>query len=94
MDLELHLSEGTVDQNVTGFLKARIKLRPGNWVNDFPEKGTRTLKATIQGVEEIEQRRIKLYPGRVFRDLDTGAMFSVENENKQDKLLLLNTEKA
>jgi hypothetical protein len=90
MDLELHLSERTVDENVSDLLKAKINLRPKSWVNDFPSKGMRTLQAVVRGVEEIEQKRIQLHKGKVYRDLQTGRMFAVHRENKNDFLTFIN----
>jgi len=91
MDLELHLSERTVDENVSDFLKARINLRPKSWINDFPSKGMRTLQAIVKDVEEIEQKRIQLHKGKIYRDLQTGRMFAVHQENKSDYLTFINT---
>lgn len=90
MDLELHLDEQTVDTKVSEFLRKRIDVRPNAWLKDFPIKGSRTLIAKIHNVEEIEQKRIQLYKGKVYRDLETGQMFTVNKDGKTDDIALIN----
>jgi hypothetical protein len=90
MDLELQIDEHSVDTKITEFLRKRINLRPESWIKDFPVKGTRTLKAKIYNVEEIEQKRIQLFKGKLYKDAKTGQMFSVHKDGKIDCLTLIN----
>jgi hypothetical protein len=93
MDMELYLSERTVDETISDFLKARITVRPNYWMNDFPTIGMRTLNATIFNIEEIEQRRLQLYKGKIYKDSNTGRMFAVDHGTTDTISLITTNEK-